>query len=240
VRFIGIETEDYRRSSVTAFSQIPDSGDGSDEELAGYIFAVSDDNFLLARLDGEIRGGSTHKLRKSAISPRKRPLDSTPTKLIAMDDHSLTVSSVVSEQVRPPPNGYRTIRSKIERFELDGANRDGQQLNIGSSPSIGAGDAAFPLLDYERVLTFAFGLIKNEEDNQSYRWLIVGTGVMTKDGHEHGRKLFFKTEGNALKLQKEKSYKEPVRCVASLPPKFLVSIHGSTMILEVFDFDQRR
>jgi hypothetical protein len=225
--------------SVSAFDQIPNSSAAEEcKELAGYIFAVCGDRFLLARLEDDVLG-SPNRLRRSEIVAIKTPVYSTPTKLFGLRrlpprDSKLILASVAPTEVRPPPKAYRTLRSNLHIIDPH-AYHFGDR-NFPGSPSL-------VLKNYERVYSYAFETITNHKTGQQYEWLVVGTGVPEQGGRESGRKLYLRIEGGTLdrlNLKKEKLYNDPVRCVVLVPPCVCFTIHGSTLVVEIFSFDERR
>lgn len=240
ILFTDTENGEHSCASVPAFSQIPGCEAGSAHVLSGYIFAVSEDNLIIARLDDDIRGGSG-PLRKSTLAPRRRLLEGTPSRLIPVGTQRLAVASMGTKQVRQPPNAYRTEPTGIELVEW-GGSKTGQE-GVVTSPSMAAVTASFRMQDYERALTMIYpkDFLRTKADPAfPYRFFIVGTSARNKDGKEYGRKLFFKIQGNSLVLEKAKVCESPVRSMAAFTTSMLLSLCGPVLTLEGFHYGEKR
>ncbi|KAF2010468.1 hypothetical protein BU24DRAFT_58917 [Aaosphaeria arxii CBS 175.79] len=254
--------EQFHQGPVSAFDQVPfyqQSVDGNG--IGGFMFAVSGDRLLYARLDYDtVRSTqSSHSilgLEQSKTVPMRTATTATPTKVVYTENkRKLVVATTEMKEIRAPPNGYRTMHSTLKlmnvadnpviKEEPKGKEGIKQEAKDEEEEAIVSNICSqITLQNYERVYTILDWIVQDSRD-RPHHFLYVGTGVMKGPGREIGRRLFFQIskDDNKFKLKKEKTYNSPVRCLALMHVKDradLITVVGTTMMLEEFEIENSR
>ncbi|KAF2259003.1 hypothetical protein CC78DRAFT_86710 [Lojkania enalia] len=229
----------YQQASVTAIDQIPNTKSAS-KDLSGFIFAVSGSRLLISQLDYDIRWASHNiplsNMAHSKTVPRKLTTNATPTKVVYLEGlRKMAVATTATHEERAPPNGYRSVRSRIQLLQLDDEEQEIKQEEgeVSRNKLIASN---FSLKNYERVYSIAEWKISTPS-GRAYHFIIVGTGIMQGPGRETGRRLMLQLQGSdgSVKLMKHHNYEHPVRSIALYGAKGLAMIVGKTLIMEEYD-----
>lgn len=237
--FSDLRKDDYQQHSVTAVDQLPASRSCEDSErpLAGFIFAISGGRILAAQLEYDMGGSPSLTPEKAKVVPRKIWSGPTPSKLTYTEHlQKIIVTATEPKEIRPPPDGYRTITSSLQLVNTaDAGEVMVEDEDHHTAPRNKFVVAEFPLKNYERVYSLLEWVL--DDDDKRYHFVCVGTGIMVEPGREEGRMrlLKFKRPNSTIQQSMCKDHKSPVRCMALFNDRHLVYIVGKTMYLAKFD-----
>ncbi|KAF2732721.1 hypothetical protein EJ04DRAFT_544502 [Polyplosphaeria fusca] len=244
--FTDQEDSAYQQLPVTAVNQVPrcplpsfgyaDKED-AERDLGGFIFAVSGSRLLYAQLDYDIKW-SRHDPDPSTIEigkavPRSMVTGATPTKLAYLTSLKKTmVATTETKEARPPPHGYRVMRSSLGILEEadEGAKiktEDGADVTNSWLPR------QFGLKNSERVHSIVEWIYIGDKEKKYY-FVVLGTGIKEAPGREVGRRIFLKIGKEGIVQQKESTYGEAVRSIAVLSTSYIVMVVGNMLFLEQY------
>lgn len=247
--FSDFKNDNYDQSPITGLDQLRmhENDENAEQGYAGFLFAVSGDKLLIAQLEYDIGSSRSlvpegsravpRRLTPAATSTNSNP---TPGRLLYTDKlRKMIVAVTEPKEERAPPNGYRTIQSSIQLIKPIYDEAEIIQEDDMAGPQASHVVAEYALKSYERVYAILEWII-HDNKGRPHHFVYVGTGIIKGPGQEYGRRLFFNVVDSSIKLKYEKSFEEPVRCMALYDQTHLITIIGKTMIMEEYEYDNAK
>lgn len=233
----------FLQGALSAMDQVPSTAHSS-KELSGFIFAVFGDRMVYAQLDYDTQwtGQAAPHLSydDGKIIPRKLSTTQTPLKLLVAEDlphHLIVVTNEFIPENIGGTNGpsSRLMLSNIKVIDLLGDRTEPEteirDESMPGTPKSKVARSEIPLKHYERVHSMVRWVYSNEK-GRYHTLLLVGTEIKSPGGGSKGRRLVLNISKSGLKLQDQKRFDGPVRCIAGYDDNHIVSIVGSTLQIE--------
>lgn len=173
----------------------------------------------------------------SKVVPRGISVTGAPSKISIAEDlphHAIVVTNEVTEE-KPPPNGYRTIRSCLKIVDLfhEDTSTESEIKEEGApeTPRNKLQKTEIQLKNYEKVNSIVRWPFLDGKGRQR-SLIIVGTSITEAPGKDSGRRLVLNFTRSGLDLQDKKKFERPVRCIAVYDGEHIVSIIGNVLQLE--------
>ncbi|KAF2747871.1 hypothetical protein M011DRAFT_477037 [Sporormia fimetaria CBS 119925] len=210
-------------------------GTATDIRSQSTVFAISKHKLWIAQVDAALL---TDRPWRGRSLRRRWAIGATPSRILYVEHlGKFVVATTEPKAVSGPPEGYRTIQSSLQLIHATDVDMK-DDLDVALDAKGRSALSRYPLDDYERVYTMIEWVVRDTQSKR-HHFIYVGTGITGK-WSESGRKLLFQVARNKFELKKQYKYDSPVRAMAFVSDKRLLTAVGKDLLLEEYQIATKR